>query len=42
LDQLVVLTDKYQWVEMKYRGGRWERVQEGRKPKHLARHLSRN
>lgn len=42
IDRLIVMTDKYQWVEAQVRQGRLERCANGRKPKHLALHLSRN
>lgn len=42
VERLIVMTDKYQWVESGLRNGRLERIAEGRKPKHLALHLSKN
>lgn len=42
LERLIVLTDKYQWVEMRPRANGIERVANGRKPKHLAPRLLGN
>ena len=42
LERLIVMTDKYQWVESRMNNGRLERYAEGRKPKRLVLHLSRN
>lgn len=42
IERLIVLTDKYQWVEARQSGDRLERYAYGRKPKHLALHLSGN
>ena len=42
IERLIVMTDKYQWVEAQNREGRLARCAEGRKPKHLALHLSGN
>jgi hypothetical protein len=42
VERLIVMTDKYQWVEARMRNGRLERFADGRKPKHLALHLSKS
>ena len=42
LTRMVVMTDKYQWVEKRMVAGRLERSANGQKPKHLVRHLSEN
>ena len=42
LASMVVMNDKYQWVENRVVAGRLERSAEGRKPKHLIRHLLEN
>jgi len=42
LKRLIVMTDKYQWVELRLSRGQLERYADGRKPKHLALHLSKN
>ena len=40
LERLIVMTDRYQWVEARGNAERLERYAHGRKPKHLALHLS--
>jgi hypothetical protein len=40
LERLIVMTDKYQWVEARPNAERLQRYAHGRKPKHLALHLS--
>jgi hypothetical protein len=42
LDRLIVMTDKYQWAELRLTKSRLERFADGRKPKHLALRLSEN
>ena len=39
---VVVMNDKYQWVENRVVAGRLKRSAKGRKPKYLVRHLSEN
>jgi len=42
LERLIVMSDKYQWVEARMIEGRLERCADGRKPKHLAHRLLGN
>lgn len=42
LERMLVLTDKYAWSEWRLNNKRLERCADGKKPKHLALHLSRN
>ena len=42
IQRFIIMTDKYQWVEAQLRNGHLERCADGKKPKHLALHLSRN
>lgn len=42
VERLIVMTDKYVWAESRMDHGRLKRYADGRKPKHLALHLSKN
>ena len=40
LKRMILLTDKYQWVDIGIEGGRLEKLADGKKPKYLITHLS--
>lgn len=42
LKRMIVMTDKYQWIDVGVQGRNLERLADGRKPKHLLTRLSRN
>ena len=42
LKRLIVMTDKYQWIDITVKPNSFEPRTSGRKPKHLAIHLSKN
>lgn len=42
LKRMIVMTDKYQWIDIGVEGNSLERLADGKKPKHLLTHLSRN
>lgn len=42
LKRMIVLSDKYQWIDIGVEGNSLERIADGKKPKHLVTHLSKN